>query len=134
MKLFETVSLLSIYFIKRSTFDAKFERFFILVYDTRKKAIGPYIENNVVSNWEIILSAVYSYRKRIPLLIKAGMGMQILEQMNAGIEAKDQEARLRMIVWNGIIFNCILYWNHEGYKTSIKELTLKMAEITRSLY
>ena len=27
-------------------------------------AIGPYIENNVVSNWEIILTAVYSYSER----------------------------------------------------------------------
>ena len=65
------------------------------VSDDVKKAIGPYIENNVVSNWEIILTAVYSYRERIPLLIKAGMGMQILEQMNAGIESKDEQAQLR---------------------------------------
>ena len=74
------------------------------VSDDVKKAIGPYIENNVVSNWEIILTAVYSYRERIPLLIKAGMGMQILEQMNAGIESKDEQAQLRIIAWKGIIF------------------------------
>lgn len=98
-----------------------------------KKAIGPYIENNVVSNWEIILTAVYRYRKRIPLLIKAGMGMQILEQMNAGIESKDEQAQLRIIAWNGIIFNGILYWNNEGYKTPIKELAIKMTEITLAL-
>lgn len=103
------------------------------VSDEVKKAIGPYIENNIVSNWEIILTAVYGYRKRIPLLIKAGMGMQILEQMNAGIESKDEEARMRIIVWNGIIFNCILYWNNEGYITSIKELAMKMTEITQAL-
>ena len=78
------------------------------VSDDVKKAIGPYIENNVVSNWEIILTAVYSYRERIPLLIKAGMGMQILEQMNAGIESKDEQAQLRIIAWNGIIFNSAL--------------------------
>ena len=133
MKLFETVSLLSIYFIKRSNFDAKFERFFIPVYDTRKKAIGHYIENNVVSNLEIILTAVYSYRKRIPLLIKAGMGMQILEQMNAGIESKDEQAQLRIIAWNGIIFNCIQHWNNEGYKTPIRELAMRMTGITQTL-
>ena len=40
------------------------------VSDDVKKAIGPYIENNVVSNWEIILTAVYSYRERIPLLMQ----------------------------------------------------------------
>ena len=96
-------------------------------------AIGPYIENNVVSNWEIILTAVYSYRERIPLLIKAGMGMQILEQMNAGIESKDERAQLRIIAWNGIIFNCILHWNNEGYKTPIKELAMRMTGITQVL-
>lgn len=103
------------------------------VSDDVKKAIGPYIENNVVSNWEIILTAVYNYRKRIPLLIKAGMGMQILEQINAGMESKDEQAQLRISAWNGIIFNCILYWNNEGYQTSIKELAIKMTEITKSL-
>lgn len=33
-------------------------------------AIGPYIENNVVSNWEIILTAVYSYREGFPFSSK----------------------------------------------------------------
>ena len=41
---------------------------------------------------------------------------------------------MRIVVWNGIIFNCILYWNQEEYKTPIKELTLKMTEITQALY
>ena len=103
------------------------------VSDDVKKAIGKYIERDIGSNWEVILAAVYSYRKRIPLLIKAGMGIQILEQMNAGIESKDEQARLRIIVWNGIIFNCILYWNNEEYKTPIKELAVKMTEITQTL-
>lgn len=61
------------------------------------------------------------------------MGMQILEQMNAGIESKNERARMRITVWNGIIFNCILYWNNEGYKTSISELAMKMTEITQAL-
>ena len=103
------------------------------VSDDVKQAIGRYIENDIVSNWEIILTAVYGYRKRIPLLIKAGMGMQILEQMNAGIESNNEQARMRIIVWNGIIFNCILYWNNEGYKTSIQELAMKMTRITQAL-
>ena len=103
------------------------------VSDAVKMAIGRNIENDIGSNWEIILTAVYGYRKRIPLLIKAGMGMQILEQINAGIEAADEQARLRIIAWNGIIFNCILCWNNEGYKSSIKELAVKMTEITKPL-
>lgn len=61
------------------------------------------------------------------------MGMQILEQINAGIESADEESWLRIITWNGIIFNCILYWNHEGYRTPIRELAMKMTDITQAL-
>ena len=61
------------------------------------------------------------------------MGMQILEQMNTGIESMDEQSRLRIIVWNGIIFNCILFWNKEGYKMSIQELAMKMTDITQAL-
>ncbi len=68
------------------------------------------------------------------MIIKAGMGMQILEQMNAGIKSNDEIYRLRIIVWNGIIFNAILNWNNEGYKTPIKEYATKMTEITQGLY
>ena len=46
--------------------------------------------------------------------------MQILEQMNAGLESKDEKLRLSIMAWNGIIFNAILYWNNEGYKTPVK--------------
>ena len=94
------------------------------------KAIG----GDIGSNWEMILRTVYCHRKKIPLLIKAGMGMQILEQMNAGIEQAEERFRLRIMVWNGIIFNCIVYWTGEGYKTPVSELALKMTEITQGLY
>lgn len=103
------------------------------VSDDVKKAIGRDIGSNIGANWEMILQAVYSYRKKIPLLIKVGMGMQILDQMNAGIESKEEAARMRIVVWNGIIFNCILYWNSEGYRTPISELAMKMTEITQAL-
>ncbi len=84
-------------------------------------------------NWQIILNTVYCHRKKIPLLIKAGMGMQILEQMNAGLESRDEKIRLRIMAWNGIIFNAILNWNNEGYKTPVKEYAKKMTEITQGL-
>ena len=96
--------------------------------------VGKAMGGNIGSNWKIILNAAYSHRKEIPLLIKAGMGMQILEQMNSGIESADEQHRLRIVVWNGIIFNCILHWNQEGYSTPIKELAHKMTEITEALY
>lgn len=38
------------------------------------------------------------------------------------------------MVWNGIIFNCILFWNQENYQTPIAELAEKMTTITLPLY
>lgn len=96
--------------------------------------VGKAIGGNIGSNWEMILKTVYAHKKKIPLLLKAGMGMQILEQMNAGIQSADEQFRMRIMVWNGIIFNCILFWNEDGYTTPIKELALKMTDITQALY
>ena len=84
------------------------------VSDDVKKAIGPYIENNVVSNWEIILTAVYSYRERIPLLIKAGMGMQILEQM------KTDATKLSL---EEILYGATLYEDNAGAKAAYEKAT-----------
>ena len=100
------------------------------VSDDVDKAIG----TTNASNWELILGTVYRHRKKIPLLIKAGMGMQILEQMNEGITSASEQGRLRHAMWNGIIFNCILYWNGEGYKTPVEELAERMTEMTQALY
>ncbi len=33
------------------------------------------------------------------------------DQMNKEIESSDEKFRMRIMVWNGIIFNSILYWN-----------------------
>ena len=96
--------------------------------------VGKAIGRNIGSNWEMILNTVYTHKKKIPLLIKAGMGMQILEQMNTGIDSSDEKFQMRIMVWNGIIFNCILFWNNEGYTTPIDEFALKMTDITQALY
>ena len=55
-------------------------------------------------NWEIILRAVYRHKKKIPLLLKAGMGMEILNQINRSMDAISEEYKLRILAWNGIIF------------------------------
>ncbi len=118
-----------------------FYRNFYLVTDVLKDDIravaddvGKAIGTDIGSNWEMILNTVYSHRKKIPLLIKAGMGIQILEQINEGIEAVDERVRMRTLAWNGILFNCILCWNREGYQTTVKELAGKMTRITEALF
>ena len=39
---------------------------------------------DVSANWRIILQTVYAHREKIPLLLKAGMGMEMLRQINRG--------------------------------------------------
>ncbi len=118
-----------------------FYKNFYLVTDVLKDDIkevsddvGKAIGGDIGSNWEVIFETVYNHRNKIPLLIKAGMGMQILDQMNKEIASVDEKFRVRVMVWNGIIFNSILYWNKEGYKTSAKKLAKQMTEITQGLY
>jgi len=97
-------------------------------------SVGDAIGKNIGANWNTFLEVIYHHRHKISLLIKAGLGIEILNQMNAGIEAEQEQFRLRIMVWSGIIFNCLLYWNQEGYKTPLKELALKMTKITQALY
>ena len=69
-------------------------------------------------NWEIILETAYCQKKKILLLLKAGMGMEILHQLNHSIDAVDEQYKLRIAAWNGIIFNIILYCADRGFSDS----------------
>ena len=46
---------------------------------------------DVSANWQIILNTVYRHREKIPLLLKAGMGMEILRQINRSIDGVNEE-------------------------------------------
>ena len=69
-----------------------FYKNFYLVTDVLKddiKAVSDDVGNamggDIGSNWKLILEAVFNHRDKIRLLIKAGMGMQILGQLNRDI-------------------------------------------------
>ncbi len=100
------------------------------VADDVRKTIGP----DIAINWEIILKTVYQHRKKIPLLLKAGMGMEILDQINSGIEAVPDQYKLRIAVWNGIIFNAVGIWAVAGFKRPLEQMAVELTEITKHLY
>ena len=89
---------------------------------------------DIGKNWEIILNTVYSHRKKIPLLLKAGMGFEILNQINQSLNEVKEENKLRIMVWNGIIFNCIILWAKQGFKESPKQLAARLTEITLTIF
>lgn len=95
-----------------------------------KKTIG----HDVAMNWEIILRTVYQHKRKIPLLLKAGMGMEILDQINSGIEAVPDQFKLRIAVWNGIIFNTAGIWAVSGFKRPFEQMVAELTEITMHLH
>ena len=100
------------------------------IADDVRKTIGP----DIAINWDIILNTVYQHRKKIPLLLKAGMGMEILNQINRSIDAVPDQYKLRIAAWNGIIFNAVGIWAVAGFKRPLEQKAAELTEITAHLY
>ena len=99
------------------------------VADDIRRSMGP----DAGLNWRIILRTVYKHRKKIPLLIKAGLGMEILNKINQTIDAVNDDFKLRIMAWNGVIFNCIIYWAENDFSQDPDQLADHLTEITKSL-
>ena len=117
-----------------------FYRNFYLVTDVLKDDIRVIADDvrrvsgaDVSANWQIILNTVYRHREKIPLLLKAGMGMEILRQINRSIDGVNEEYRLRLTAWNGVIFNCILWWAERNFADDPEALSRQLTEITEPL-
>ena len=95
-----------------------------------QKAMGA----DIGMNWDIILQTVYRHKKKIPLLLKAGMGMEILNNINRSLDNVSEEYRLKTLAWNGIIFNAVLYWANRDFKDPIEVLAAQLTELTQALY
>ena len=100
------------------------------VADDVRGTIGP----DISVNWNIILHAVYQHKEKIPLLLKAGMGMEILDQINRSIDSVPDQYKLRIAAWNGIIFNAVGIWAVAGFKRPIDQLATELTQITMHLY
>ncbi len=117
-----------------------FYRNFYLVTDVLKDDIRVVADDvrqasgiDIGANWQIILNTVYRHREKIPLLLKAGMGMEILKQINRSIDGVDEKYKLRLMAWNGVIFNCILWWADRDFADDPEDLVGQLTEITRPL-
>ena len=89
---------------------------------------------DIGKNWDIILKTVYRHKKKIPLLLKAGMGMEILNNINRSLDNVSERYKLKTLAWNGIIFNAILYWANRGFEDTIEALAFQLTELTKTLY
>lgn len=46
----------------------------------------------------------------------------------------DEVRELRIMSWNGIVFNCILWWVERGFRDEPESLAGQLAEITTPLF
>ena len=60
--------------------------------------------------------------------------MEILDQINSGIEAAPDQFKLRIAVWNGIIFNAVGIWAVSGFRRPLEQMAAELTEITMHLY
>jgi len=97
--------------------------------------IGANLGPDLVNNWRIIFSKVYEHKEKIPLLLKAGLGMEFLETMNRLLYSfEDVHYYYYMSIWNGAIFQSILSWERRGFKESVEEITEMMEKYTRPIF
>ena len=117
-----------------------FYRNFYLVTDVLKDDIRVIADDvrevsgaDVEKNWKVILDAVYRHKEKIPLVLKAGMGMEILREINRSMEGVNEEFRLRLMAWNGVIFNCILWCAERDFADDPDDLVKRLTAITLPL-
>ena len=62
------------------------------------------------------------------------MGMHILDEINRSTEIFDEKLRLRIIAWNGIIFNVILDWAERGFAETPHQLAIELTKFTLTMF
>lgn len=72
--------------------------------------IGPFLSQN----WEIIFRHVQKNQEQMDLLRQSDLTHKILEKMNETIPA-DSPLTNGSLLWNGLIYNAILYYAASGY-------------------
>lgn len=59
--------------------------------------------------------------------------MEILNKINQTIDAVNDDFKLRIMAWNGVIFNCIIYWAENDFSQDPDQLADYLTEITKSI-
>lgn len=76
--------------------------------------ISDQISPSLSQNWEIIFQQVGKNREQMELLRESDLTGKILEKMNESIPP-DPSLANSLILWNGLIYNAILFYASSGY-------------------
>ena len=107
----------------------------ILLEDIRElsQIVNANIGDDLHHNWLIIFKTAYENKETIRLLLKADMGIELLEQMNHfADEHKGHEDIMRM--WYGIIFNAIFTWSERDFKETPEEYAAIYTKISAPIF
>lgn len=99
-------------------------------YKTRESIVldilDDYIEqiyqnvNNVIeNNWEAIFTFMQDNKPKIQLLFEAGLEQRILAKLNENIDYTSPAGYTKAL-WNGMIYNVILFYAGSGYPDTKK--------------
>ena len=66
-------------------------------------------------------------------IVCSGADVSANWQINRSIDGVNEEYRLRLMAWNGVIFNCILWWAERNFADDPEALSRQLTEITEPL-
>ncbi len=81
--------------------------------------------------WRYTFNAVYEQRKKLTIIINAGLEAEILALLNQEI-LPDQQDYIIHAAWNGIAYNLVIEWFKRGMKPGIDEMVDYATKITSS--
>lgn len=76
---------------------------------------GDVVENN----WEAIFSCIQENKLKLEMLLEAGLEQRILDKLNENIDYATS-AGYTNALWNGMIYNAILFYAKSGYPDTKK--------------
>jgi AcrR family transcriptional regulator len=81
--------------------------------------------------WRYTFHAVYEQRKKLEIVINAGLEAEILALMNQQILTQKQNYIIHA-AWNGIAYNLVIEWVKRGMQPSIDEMVDYASAITNN--
>lgn len=96
--------------------------------------ISDHISPSLSQNWEIIFQQAKKNREKLDMLRESNLTGKILEKMNETIPPDSSLANSN-ILWNGLIYNAILFYAASGYPDPRKvanEILCSMQHMTET--
>lgn len=89
--------------------------------------------NSLQENWELIFSILRENKKKLDLIIKAGLEHYLLHKFNENLDMKSGDD-FKEAMNNGLIMNVLIYWAKCGMKDTDTEAAEKIVQAYQQMY